>query len=49
MYSIHIRDVSEKFQKLQETECSLKAERLQQKHGKDVFHYDRGEVIEPVT
>ena len=49
MYSIHNRDDLEKLKKLQETESSLKAERLKEKLGKQDFHYDMEEVFEPVT
>ena len=49
MYSIHTRDDLEKLKKLQETNSSLKAERLKAKLGKQDFHYDLEEVFEPVT
>ena len=49
MYSIHNRDDLEKIKKLQETNSSLKAERLKEKLGKQDFHYDMEEVFEPVT
>ena len=49
MYSIHNRDDLEKLKKLQETKSSLKAERIKEKLGKQVFHYDMEEVFEPVT
>ena len=49
MYSIHNRDDSEKLKKLQESKSSIKAERLKQLLGKQDFHYDMEEVLEPVT
>ena len=49
MYSIHNRDDSEKIKKLQESKSLIKAERLKQLLGKQNFHYDMGEVFEPVT
>ena len=49
MYSINFRDDSEKLKKLQESKSLLKAERLKQLLGKQVFHYDTEEVFEPVT
>ena len=51
MYSIHNREINdlEKLKKLQETQSSLKAERLKEKLGKQDFHYNMEEVFEPVT
>ena len=49
MYSIHTRDDLEKLKKLQETKSSVRKERLKEKLGKKVFHYDLEEVFEPVT
>ena len=49
MYSIHTRDDLEKLKKLQETKSSVRKERLKEKLGKQDFHYDLGEVFEPVT
>ena len=49
MYSIHNRDDLEKLKKMQETNSSLKAERIKEKPGKQDIHYDMEEVFEPVT
>ena len=49
MYSIHNRVDLEKLKKLQESNSLIKAERLKQLLGKQDFHYDMGEVFEPVT
>ena len=49
MYSIHYRDDLEKLENLQETKSLLRKERLKEKLGKQVFHYDMEEVFEPVT
>ena len=49
MYSIHNRDDLEKLKKLQETKSLLHKERIKEKLGKQDFHYDMEEVIEPVT
>ena len=49
MYLIHTRDDLEKLKKLQETKSSVRKERLKEKLGKQDFHYDLEEVLEPVT
>ena len=49
MYSIHNRDDLEKTKKLQETKILLKVERLKERLGKQDFHYDMEEILEPVT
>ena len=49
MYSIHTRDDLEKLKNLQETKSLVRKERLKEKLGKQDFHYDLGEVFEPVT